>query len=200
MKKILVFWHLMFLQNMLFAQKDILVIGNSDEICFDSSYNVNIANNLDDLLSYDIALIFSGVSSRIKKEDFSNIIEFVSRGGGLYLGCENWPFQAETNQILDHFFSFQSWGNFQSSYAKVSDDSEITELKEIPTGNSVTVFPMNSNFKVDVWLDDNPIVMSGDFNNGRIVVDGGYSRFYCSEINETSKMFFLNLMKYLGSQ
>ena len=171
---------------MLFAQKNILVIGNSDGICFDSSYNVNVDSDLDDLLSYDIALIFSGASSCLKNEDFTNIIEFISRGGGLYLGCEN--------------FSFQSWGNFQSSYAKVSDDSEITELKEIPTGNSVAVFPMNSNFKVDVWLDDNPMVMSGNFSSGRIVVDGGYSRFYCSEINETSKMFFLNLIKYLGSQ
>ncbi len=200
MKKFMLFCLITFFNKFLFAQKEILVIGNSNEICFDTSLNFVFVENLDRILDYDIVLIFSGASSKIKSDDISKIVDFLSKGGGLYLGCENWPFQAETNLILEQLFSFQSWGNFNSSYAKVSEDSELTALKDIPSGNSVAVFPMDLNFKVDVWLEDKPVIMSGSFDLGRIVLDGGYSRFFCSEINTASKSFFLDLVAYLGGQ
>ena len=179
------------------AQNEILVVGNSNEICFDTNLNVVYEDNLDHIFDYRVLLIFSGASSTLKNDDISKIMMFIKNGGGLYLGCDNWPFQAESDVILDSFFSFHSWGNFDSEIAHVSEVSEITQLKEITSGISVAVFPVNSNFKVDVWIEDQPLIMSGDFDNGRLILDGGYSRFYCENMNGSSNLLLIDLINYL---
>jgi hypothetical protein len=180
-----------------YAQKEILVIGNYNEICFDTNLNIEFGTHLDKLLDYDIVLIFSGVISAIKPDEIPKIIEFISKGGSLYLGCDNWPFQAESNLILEFLFSFHSWGNFDATSARVSEASELTCMKEIPPGNSVAVFPLSPYFEVDVWVTDKPLIMSGSFERGILVVDGGYSRFYCSNWCRNSSQIFADLISYL---
>lgn len=198
MNKLIPFLILVFFCEKLYAQKEILVIGNYDEICFDTNLNIEFGKDLDQLLDFDVALIFSGTSSAVQSQNISKIVEFISNGGSLYLGCDNWPFQAESNMILENLFSFHSWGNFNAAIAEVNQSSELTNLKEIPPGNSVAVFPLNPNFKVDVWLNDKPLIMSGNFEKGILVIDGGYSRFFCSNMNEDSTTVFSDLIKYLG--
>ncbi len=198
MNKCILFLFLIFFCKRYYAQKEILVVGNYDEICFDTNLNIEFGGHLDRLFEFDIVLIFSGVTSVIQSDQIPKIIEFVSNGGSLYLGCDNWPFQAESNLILEQLFSFHSWGNFNALTAEVSESSELTRLKEIPPGNSVAVFPLNPYFEVDVWITDKPLIMSGIFDKGILIVDGGYSRFYCSNLNAISSHIFDDLIKYLG--
>ena len=48
------------------AQNEILVVGNSNEICFDTNLNVVYEDNLDHIFDYQVLLIFSGASSTLK--------------------------------------------------------------------------------------------------------------------------------------
>ncbi len=198
MKKIILLLFLIFSYVSHYAQEAILVVGKYDEICFDTNLNIEFGENLDQIIDFDVVLIFSGASCAIEIQHIPKIIEFISNGGSVYLGCDNWPFQAESNMILENLFSFHSWGNFDATIAQVSQVSELTNLKEIPSGNSVAVFPLNPNFRVDVWLYDKPLIMSGNFDKGVLVIDGGYSRFYCSNMNAIGLKFFSDLIKYLG--
>jgi hypothetical protein len=38
-----------------------------------------------------------------------------------------------------------------------------------------------------VWYNDEPLILSGKWGQGKILIDGGYSRFYCSSLGVYEK-------------
>ena len=56
---------------------------------------------------------------------------------------------------------------------------------------------MDYRLKVEVWLDDQPLIQSGEIGLGKIVIDGGYSRFYCANHDAEIDGIFLAILKWL---
>jgi len=51
--------------------------------------------------------------------------------------------------------------------------------------------------KVEAWLNDQPLILSGNYKKGRIIIDGGYSRFYCENMSKTSSELWLRFKSFL---
>ena len=51
--------------------------------------------------------------------------------------------------------------------------------------------------KIKVWINYQSLIQSGEIGKGKIVIDGGYSRFYCEEMNAEEKEIFDGILRYL---
>jgi hypothetical protein len=121
----------------------------------------------------------------------------LNEGKGLYIGSENWPLQAESRILTNLFCSKQSWGNFSSTNAEAGENSILKNLDSISAGNSTVAFPLDYRLKVEAWINDEPLILSGKWMNGNLLIDGGYSRFYCGNQNQTNQEMlnvFLNFL------
>lgn len=183
------------------SQTSLLFIGNTEPLCVvsDSTISVNIAETLPSKLEeFDALFIFSGAVSSLKPEDVEAIITFVKNGKGLYCGAENEPLQQEFHQISTILFSKSVWGNFTQTTALVDEKSFIdpTVGNAISTGETPVAVPLDVRVKVEVWVDDEPLITSYELEQGKIVFDGGYSRFYCDQLEE-NKGVFESIVRYL---
>lgn len=171
-----------FFSCFLSAQKHIYFCGNITSICcVNDSVNLTFKNTFPDSLSaFDALFIFSSAQSILTDSNIQEIISFLEAGKGVYIGSENWPLQAESMQLTNLFYSKETWGNFTSTEATTNSKSFIADDKKIDPGNSTVAFPMDYRLKVEAWVDDEPLILSGKWLNGRILIDGGYSRFYCN--------------------
>lgn len=133
--------------------------------------------------SYGAIFIFSTANSQISPEEEKTLIEFVNNGGNLYLGAENEPFDTESNQILKSMYNLQFYGNFSSDSLELDSRSNFRacSCEKYLTGSTTVSFPMDYRLQVEAWSNDNPIILSGNFGAGKIIIDGGYSRFYEAE-------------------
>jgi hypothetical protein len=63
---------------------------------------------------------------------------------------------------------------------------------------STVTFPMDYRLKVEVWSGDEPLILSGNFGKGKIILDGGYARFNVA-LNQSaeSKRIFNELIDFL---
>jgi hypothetical protein len=146
-------------------------------------------------------LIFSSSNSNLTNEAVSKIEAYVNQGGSLYLGADNWPFVEESNQLTQVFFGKRYWGNQQTNSELMrekkllKDDSDNNQDFAL---QSTVTFPMDYRLKVEVWSGDEPLILSGNFGKGKIILDGGYARFNVA-LNQSaeSKRIFNELIDFL---
>lgn len=184
------------------SQTSLLFIGNTAPLCLvsDSAISVEIAQTLPTRLEqFDVIFIFSGAVSSLKQEEVEAIITFVQKGKGLYCGAENDPLQQEFHQISNFLFSKSVWGNFTNTTAILAEKSFIANTNAISTGETPVAVPLDVRLKVEVWVDDEPLITSFDLEQGKIVFDGGYSRFYCDQMEE-NKGVFESIVRYLTGE
>lgn len=189
---------LLFLKE-LSAQDRILFVGNHPKICdtIEGKTIEKLSSLPKDLSSYSSIFIFSTANSNIKEETIDTLEAFLEEGKGLYLGSDNWPLVEESNQLTNYWYSKLNWGNFDEEKAEVSKTNEFKWKDSIPAGETTVAFPLDYRLKVEAWINDEPLILSGELNGGKIIIDGGYSRFYCETINEEGKEVLLNMMNFL---
>lgn len=178
-----------------------VVLGNHRSICFQDTTMLIMDRTLpDNLDSLSCILIFSGSTSQFKEQDIDRITDYVQNGGGLYLGADNWPLQSESNQITNALYSKESYGEFREERAEANikdGNLHLSEIDTIPAGQTIVAFPLDPRLTVEAWINDAPLILSGRLGNGRIIIDGGYSRFYCNSRNKDSDIMFDKILMYL---
>ena len=186
------------------GQENVLVLGNHLPLCLDNSSEFVEDHSLPDSLNdFKVIMLFSNATSSLTNKDVERIVTFIEKGGGLYSGAENWPLQAESNQVTDRLYQKKSFGNYQQRVAECSEYKANLDLKEvdtIPAGSSTVAFPMDHRLKVEAWINDQPVILSGKLGKGRIVIDGGYSRFYCNQRNQFSDQLLREILLYLEAK
>ncbi len=193
MNKFLILYSIL-ISTTLFSQDKILFIGNVSHICYeDSVQTIELASDLPDTLSaYSAIFIFSSAQSILNEKKIEQLLQFLNSGNGLYLGSENWPLQAESNVMTHLLFSKTTWGDFNEPNAVLTEKGIFEEMKSIPAGTTTVAFPLDYRLKVEAWVNDEPLILSGECYKGKIIIDGGYSRFYCTINKETNNSYMMN--------
>ena len=186
-----------------FSQKQILFLGNTSSICFqsDSIEIIKSATLPDSISNFNSIFVFSTAESIFSISDINRLKNYIEKGGGFYCGSENWPLQAESRQITMAFYSKESWGNFDQKNGIISTEKTNNDLfvntENFPAGKTTVAFPMDYRLKVEVWVNDEPLIQSGKIGMGKIVIDGGYSRFYCESMDSEKLEIFESILKFL---
>lgn len=176
-----------------------LVVGNTSRLCLPDSQMIILDSIPDSLQEYHSIYLFSNSTSFLSSDDVTKIDSFVVNGGGLYNGADNWPLQAEANQMTQKLYRKESFGNYDARLATsgVAGNLKLKELDTIPAGTSTSAFPMDYRLRVEAWVADQPLILSGTHGKGRIIIDMGYSRFYCDIRDENSDAIFERVYRYL---
>jgi hypothetical protein len=150
--------------------------------------------------SSNVLFIFSSAGQGYSTEQLDSLENFVWQGGGLYVGAENWPLQTEANQLTQRLFHKNAFGFYAAEIAQTSDNGNLAleELEQFPSGKTSVAFPLDHRLTVEAWVEDEPLLLSGYHGKGRIVLDGGYSRFYCDQINTDSKKVMIQIYNFLN--
>jgi hypothetical protein len=147
-----------------------------------------------------IIVVISSVQSNLSEEDVELLYNFVFQGGSMYIAAENEPFTSEANQLTQRFFFKQFQGEITDTIAKVaipySSNGLFRDAKDVDAGKTVTSFPLDYRLKVELWVADNPLIMSAQFGEGRVILDGGYSRFNSLQFNSRENL--LPLLDWLS--
>lgn len=194
----------LFVSSLVFGQKtpQTLVIGNATNICFaDSTLKISdtLPSNLD---SFSVIFMFSNATSQLKETDIESIETFLTKGGGVYTGSDNWPLQAEANQITNQFYQKESFGLYDATLAQTNTDGNLRlkDLDSVPAGRTTSAFPLDYRLTVEAWVDDQPLILSGKYGKGRIVIDTGYSRFYCDQRDKNTDALFERIQQFLKKE
>ena len=193
MNKFLLFFCFL-IPTTLFSQNKILFVGNIAQICYEDSFStIELSSDLPEALSsYSAIFLFSSAQSILNEKKVEQLLQFLNGGNGLYLGSENWPLQAESNIMTNLLFSKNAWGDFNEPNAVLSEKGIFKEMQSIPAGTTTVAFPLDYRLKVEAWINDEPLILSGESYKGKIIIDGGYSRFYCNIDKEGKNSFMLN--------
>lgn len=188
-----------FLSFKISAQNRVLFCGNTSSICcINDSIDLTFSTQFPDSLGqYDALFIFSSAESILTESNMKEILTFLEAGKGIYIGSENWPLQAESKQLTNLFYSKETWGNFTTTEATTNSKSFIADEKKIDAGNSTVAFPLDYRLKVEAWVDDEPLILSGKWLNGRVLIDGGYSRFYCTNNEQANAEMLKTFIDFL---
>lgn len=181
------------------GQPNAYVYGNHTKICISDTLAVEQLSNLSRISNDDVIFIFSGAGNGLTNGELDTLISFVESGGGLYIGAENWPLQTESNQITTRMFNKNAFGYYTAETAEcaVNGNLAFNDLDTIPSGKTAVAFPMDHRLTVEAWVEDQPLLLTGNFGNGRIVIDGGYSRFYCDQLNNEGKTILYRIYQFL---
>lgn len=177
MKWLLIF--VLFVFGVLNAQS-VLVLGENVSLTpTDTAVRFEFAPQLpDSLADFKAILIFSSANSTINLNQEIQLENYLLEGGSLYLGADNWPFVEESNQLTTRFYENRFYGNFDDSLtAEKNTVFDLDVGKAYYAGVTTVSFPMHFKLKVEAWANDNPIILSGYYGKGKILLDGGYSRF-----------------------
>jgi hypothetical protein len=179
--------------------ENVIAIGNHGKIKSDSILSKldSLPNNLQ---HYAAIFVFSGANSNLSNSDIEQLTSYLNDGGSIYLGAENWPLQAELNQVTNYLFQKECYGNQNEEHAQAElkgTQLSLAEVDNIPAGKSTVAFPLHPNLKVEAWLNDQPLILSGTYGRGRVIIDGGYSRFYGDQINSESLEIWNRIMNFL---
>ncbi|MFK7787641.1 MAG: hypothetical protein AB8B56_21140 [Crocinitomicaceae bacterium] len=162
--------------------------------------NARMMSSLPETLdSFKVICLFSNSTSSLNEADAIRIEEFVRSGGGLYLGAENWPLQAESNQLTQKLYLKESFGEYHLPVAEIEQESGNLDLEmdTIPAGKSTVAFPMDYRLKVEAWVADQPLILSGKIDEGKVIIDGGYSRFYCDQRSDITDSLWAAIIAFL---
>jgi hypothetical protein len=184
------------------GQERILVLGNSEHLCLNHSngsvysFTDHLPGQLD---SFDIVAVFSTAHSNLSKENLDTLVSFLRSGGGLYIGCENWPLLSEGNQLTYSLLNKTFWGESTLNYSVEKDTRAValSDIEHIEAGTTVVHFPLDHRLVVEVWSNDEPLILSSEAFGGRLILDGGYSRFYCNK-KDISNIIWKKLIEYLS--
>ncbi len=177
-------------------------MGNVERLCLPDSQLIILDTLPDSLDSFNTIFLFSNSTSFLSSDDVIKIDSFVVSGGGLYNGSDNWPLQAEANQITQKLYRKESFGNYEEAVAKSGEagNLDLEELDTIPAGKTTSAFPMDYRLKVEAWVADQPLILSGHHGKGRIVIDTGYSRYYCDMRDENTDAIFERVYRFLRGE
>lgn len=177
----------------------ILVIGNFNAVCLQDSGIQKLSKLPDSLNSFQVICFFSNATSSLSDSEVLRVENFVREGGGLYLGSENWPLQAESNQLTKRIYLKESFGEYDSKDAEIDQASGNLGLKyeTVPAGRSTVAFPMDYRLRVEAWVADQPLILSGVLDEGKVIIDGGYSRFYCDQRSEITDSLWQAIIVFL---
>lgn len=185
----------------LWAQSTVLVLGNHESVDLPEETTFLRVDSLPmDLNAVCCVFLFSNAASSLSDSDRARILDFLENGGGLYLGADNWPLQSEANELAQLIYGKQYYGQFESSETELNVHNaqlHLDELSYVPAGQSTTAFPLDHRLSVEVWQEDQALVLSGYVSRGRIILDGGYSRFYEHNRNPESDAVFLEFLRFL---
>lgn len=186
---------------LLYGQNKILFTGNVSGFCFDQDSNQVVISPIlpDSISTFDAIFMFSSANSILDEKDVEHLLQFLKSGKGLYLGSENWPLQSESNQLTKVLFAKETWGYFTTETADISPKSMLNEKDSMAAGSTTVAFPLDYRLKVEAWVDDEPLISSGKLSGGRIIIDGGYSRFYCNSMNDENQTVLNQFMNYLAN-
>ncbi len=197
-------WLIIFVSSYVTGQgiSQTIVIGNTNNICFsDSSLTLvdSLPGNLEDC---EAIFMFSNATSNLSETDVSRIESFLLNGGGVYMGSDNWPLQAEANQITKEFYQKESFGLYDVDVAQVNQvgNLKLSEKDTVPAGKTTSAFPLDYRLTVEAWVDDQPLILTGNYGKGKIVIDTGYSRFYCDQRNEHTDLLFKKIYGFLREE
>lgn len=194
---------LLFITFSVHTQEDLLVLGNHSSIC---NEKMNAGTKTDtlpqDLSSFRAIFLFSSASSRLTESEVEQLVNYVEQGGGLYMGSENWPLQAESQQMTKRMYTKESYGDFneRNALSSVQGNLKLDEIEKIPAGETTVAFPLDYRLTVEAWVEDQPLILSGFVEQGRIIIDGGYSRFYCQNSTEESEQLLSYFLKFLMNE
>ena len=176
-----------------------LMIGNYSSLCLPDSSIHQFDSLPENLENFDIIFLFSNSTSNFSIQDVERLTDFVDKGGGLYAGSDNWPMQSQSNQLTQRIYKKQCYGDYDKVEAEATTGNlNLKELEDIPAGKTTVAFPLDYRLQVEAWVGDQPLILTGKFGQGRIIIDGGYSRFYCDAKKEESDILFERFMNYLG--
>lgn len=176
------------------AQQNILFVGNTAPIFIEKNASLvifTLDSIPDSLEKYDAIFIFSGAVSTLKPEQIPQLLTYVSDGNGLYCGADNSPLFEEFNVISEFIFGKKVWGNFTASKAILAENSFLNTAKNdsIDAGETTVAIPLDARVRVEAWIEDEPIITSLQLGKGKIVFDGGYSRFFNGQKAENRTVF-----------
>jgi hypothetical protein len=182
--------------------QEIIALGNYHAVCFDDTTIQKVDSLPSSLEHVSTILLFSGSTSNFKQSDILRLENFVKKGGGLYAGADNWPLQAHSNQMTYQIYKKESFGNYEERSAALNESGnlDLEQIDTIPAGQTTSAFPMDYRLKVEAWVSDQPLILSGEIEQGRIIIDGGYSRFYCIHRNETTDELLRKILGYLRKE
>lgn len=187
----------------LFGQHRVLVYGQNIHInCETKPLQFEYKNELnpEDIKQFSYIFIFSTVRSELSENQLSALYDFVTNGGSLYVGADNFPFVSECNQITNAFFGKSFWGNSSGDTAVVNENSCTNQLftlqQKIPSGKTIVTFPMDYRLKVEAWSADEPLILSAKIGKGKLVLDGGYARFK-NTIAEENCLVLCEILRFL---
>ena len=151
------------------------------------------------LSTFNAIFLFSNSTSQLTEVEIEQLIHFTEDGGGLYVGSENWPLQAESKQLTQKMYTKESYGDFNEKNALSAErgNLKLDEINFIPAGETTVAFPMDYRLTVEAWVEDQPLILSGFIGKGRIIIDGGYSRFYCENSTEESEQLLNYFLRFL---
>lgn len=182
-------------------KSQVLFVGNSTQVCEDSTQHYERLDSIPkDLNKFKAVYIFSNAYSKLSKPSIDSLINYVHQGGGLYIGAENEPLQAESKQITRALYNKECFGTYNSKNADVTPVNsklKLVDLDTLPAGKSTVAFPLDYRLQVEAWVDDQPLILSGQVNKGKIIIDGGYSRFYCENRDKNSDEIWRRILTYL---
>ena len=187
------------LSNLCWSQGQILLLGNTKQFCLsDSTIQFISSEKVPEVLSeFDAIMVFSSAHSRLSSNDIDQIIQFVTDGGGLYIGSENWPLQSEGILLTERIYAKSAWAAVENSKKEISNNGIFSEISEFPPGVTPVVFPLDFQLRVEVWYNDEPLILTGRVGSGKILIDGGYSRFYCQSLGKKENEVFKIVLDYL---
>lgn len=187
------------LSNLSWSQGKILLLGNTKQLCLTDSNSQFISKDKlpDTLAEFDAIMVFSSAHSKLSSIDIDQIIQFVADGGGLYIGSENWPLQSEGRLITERIYSKSVWTSIENTRIRVSNTGIFSDVREFPPGLTPVVFPLDFQLNVEVWYNDEPLILTGKVGSGKILIDGGYSRFYCQSLGKQENEVLKIVLDYL---
>ncbi len=181
------------------SEKQVLLLGNVNSVCLEDSAVLKVKTLPDTLDSFQVICFFSNSTSSLTDDEVSRVETFVRAGGGLYLGAENWTLQAESNQLTKKLYLKESFGEYNSDVAEIEQKGGNLRLERetIPAGKSTVAFPMDYRLRVEAWVADQPLILSGNLDQGKIIIDGGYSRFYCDQRSDVTDELWEAIIAFL---
>lgn len=179
--------------------KTSIMLGNCGDLCLPDSTILHVDSLPDDLSTISTVFLFSSSTSNLSENDVERLTDFVDAGGGLYAGADNWPLQSQSNQLTQRMYKKQSYGAYDQANAESTTDGnlKLEEMKGVPAGKTTVAFPLDYRLNVEAWVSDQPLILTGTFGAGRIIIDGGYSRFYCDAKKEESDSLFEKFNAFL---
>ncbi|PHR31878.1 MAG: hypothetical protein COA38_07375 [Fluviicola sp.] len=191
-----------FLSTAQTESNQVLLVGNFGSVCMEDSTVLRTTVLPASLDSFKIICFFSNSTSSLTESEATRVEHFVRSGGGLYLGSENWPLQAESNQLTQKLYLKESFGEYDSPLAEIEQESGNLqlEMETIPAGRSTVAFPMDYRLRVEAWVADQPLILSGKVDQGKVIIDGGYSRFYCDQRSTVTDSLWKAIIAYLARE